>query len=71
MRIEDKIDPTVGFMAEVKIGDQVSAGQTLGLVYCRDESRAQEAASGFRRRTKLAKNLQRKLPTLMKEVINE
>ena len=45
MRIEDAIDPTVGFIAEVKIGDQVDAGEALGMVYCRDESKAREAVA--------------------------
>ena len=41
IRIEDTIDPAVGFRVEAQIGDEVVAGQPLGLLYCR--SRAGEA----------------------------
>lgn len=41
IRIEDTIDPAVGFRVEAQIGDSVVAGQALGLLYCR--SRADEA----------------------------
>ncbi|MGH9931740.1 MAG: thymidine phosphorylase, partial [Pyrinomonadaceae bacterium] len=44
VRIDDAIDPAVGFIAEARIGDSVNDGATIGTVYCRDESRAREAA---------------------------
>ena len=37
VRIEDKIDPTVGFTAEKKIGDKINSGELLGTVYARDQ----------------------------------
>jgi pyrimidine-nucleoside phosphorylase len=40
VRIEDSVDPAVGFASEVVIGDPVEAGDTLGFVYCRDISTA-------------------------------
>src|SRR3979411_940868 len=45
VRIEDAIDPAVGFIAEVKIGDRVSAGDALGIVQSRNNSNAEEAAN--------------------------
>ncbi len=42
-RIEDEIDAGVGFLAEVKIGDEVKAGESFGLLLCRNESDAEEA----------------------------
>lgn len=39
-RAEDEIDHAVGFSCEVKIGDTVRAGQTLGILYCRSESQS-------------------------------
>ena len=71
MRIEDKIDAPVGFMSEVKIGDQVTAGQTLGMVYSRDESRAQEAVSRIQAAYQVGEQFEGDLPTLIKEVVNE
>src|SRR6185503_567657 len=44
VRIDDTIDPSVGFIAEARIGDRVADGAVLGLVYCRDEAKANEAA---------------------------
>jgi pyrimidine-nucleoside phosphorylase len=45
VRVEDEIDPSVGFLADVKLGDEVRAGQTLGTLLCRDEARGLEAAA--------------------------
>jgi pyrimidine-nucleoside phosphorylase len=36
-RVEDEIDPSVGFLAEVKIGDEVREGSPLGLLLCRGD----------------------------------
>jgi pyrimidine-nucleoside phosphorylase len=44
VRIEDTVDPTVGFTSELKLGDQVRAGEAIGVVYCADSSAAAEAA---------------------------
>jgi thymidine phosphorylase len=70
VRIEDKIDPTVGFVAEIKIGDKVDAGETLGVVLCRDESSASEAVLRIQAAYQLSEEFQG-LPTLIKEVINQ
>ena len=71
IRIEDKIDPTVGFLAETNIGDKVSAGQKLGVVYSQDESRAQEAVNRIQAAYQVGEEFKGDLPTLIKEVINE
>ena len=44
IRVEDEIDPAVGFMADARHGDQVSTGDALGVLYCRDEAQARVAA---------------------------
>src|SRR5438132_6034429 len=41
VRIEDKIDPRVGFVSEVKIGDEVHAADVIGTVFCDDSARGQ------------------------------
>jgi len=44
VRVEDKIDPRVGFIGEVKIGDQVRAGDSIGRVFCSDHEQGTRAA---------------------------
>jgi pyrimidine-nucleoside phosphorylase len=70
VRIEDTVDPTVGFTSELKLGDQVRAGEAIGTVYCTDSSAAAEAA----RRIQAAYHIGDKpmqLPQLVKEIVNE
>lgn len=70
VRIEDTIDPTVGFISELKLGEQVRSGETLGVVYCADESAAKEAA----RRIQAAYHVGDEPPQvekLVKEIVNE
>ena len=64
------IDPTVGFIAERKIGEQVKTGDVIAVVYCADSSNAEEAA----RRIGAAYQIEDEPPgpeDLVKEVINE
>ena len=70
IRIEDVIDPTVGFIAERKIGDQVETGDVIGVVYCADSANAEEGAQ----RIGAAYRIEDERPALeelVKEVINE
>src|ERR1043166_5410553 len=70
VRIEDVIDPTVGFIAERKIGDQVKTRDVIGVVYCADSANAEEAV----RRIGAAYQIGDEPPAsdeLVKEVINE
>lgn len=71
VRIEDKIDPTVGFVAEVAIGDEVDAGDTLGVVHCRNSGKAQEAVQRIQASYVIGEDFQVGRPKLIKEVINE
>ncbi len=45
MRIDDEIDPRVGFVSEVKIGDEIRAGDSMGRVFCADDNRGDRAAA--------------------------
>ncbi len=67
-RIEDAIDHAVGYAAEAKIGDRVSEGDALGLLYCRDEGEAQEAMERIRAAYRLGDE-RVSAPPLIKEVI--
>ena len=71
VRIEDVIDPTVGFIAERKIGDPVQAGDAIGVVYCTDGANAQEAANRIQASYEIADEPVGELEKLVKEVINE
>jgi pyrimidine-nucleoside phosphorylase/thymidine phosphorylase len=70
VRIEDAIDPTVGFLTAGKIGDRVDAGDRLGVVYCQDQSKALEAVERIRLAYQIG--TEKVMPlSLIKEVINE
>jgi pyrimidine-nucleoside phosphorylase len=70
-RVEDSIDPAVGFLSEAKIGDKVAAGQALGALYFHDEARGAEAAAIIRRSYLIDDEPPAQLPALIKEVITE
>ncbi|MDT7603760.1 MAG: thymidine phosphorylase, partial [Acidobacteriota bacterium] len=48
VRVEDEIDHSVGFLADVKLGDGVRDGQSLGSLLCRNEAQEREAAPRIR-----------------------
>lgn len=68
IRIEDTIDPAVGFRVEAQIGDEVAAGQALGLLYCRSEADGAEAVSRIQAAYEIGDEPVAP-PTLIKEVI--
>lgn len=70
VRIEDNIDPTVGFLANVKIGSKVEGGEPLGVVYCKDQEKAREAAERIRAAYHVGPEKPAEL-SLVKEIINE
>ncbi|HEY0077344.1 MAG TPA: thymidine phosphorylase [Pyrinomonadaceae bacterium] len=67
-RMEDRIDAGVGFLAEVKIGDGVKAGDVLGLLLCRDEAQGAEARERIRNAYAID-DAPPPIPLLVKEVI--
>jgi len=69
VRIDDKIDPAVGFLAEVKIGDNVAPGDLIGTVFCGDESGAQRAAARIQTAYQIGDEPVADLPVLIKEVV--
>jgi pyrimidine-nucleoside phosphorylase len=70
VRIEDEIDPTVGFNSEFKLGDMVRRGDSLGVVYCADESAAREAAQRIQAAYTIVADAPPQAGKLVKEVIN-
>jgi len=71
VRIEDTVDPTVGFTSELKLGDRLSAGEAIGTVYCADSAAAQEAARRIQAAYKIGDEPPAQRPELVKEIINE
>jgi thymidine phosphorylase len=66
-RIEDLVDPAVGFLSEAKIGDELADGDVLGLLYCRDEQQARAASTRISR----AYTIEGSPPTLSYQLIKE
>src|SRR6185503_2258001 len=71
VRIEDTIDPTVGFISELKLGDQIKDGDTIGVVYCADDAAAKEAAQRIQAAYHVNDRPLARTEPLVKEVINE
>jgi pyrimidine-nucleoside phosphorylase len=71
VRIEDRIDLAVGFLSEVKIGDQLRSGDRIGAVFCEDTNRRERAARRIQAAYEIADEPPAELPALIKEVIDK
>jgi pyrimidine-nucleoside phosphorylase len=71
VRVEDSIDPSVGFITEVKIGDHLKAGDVIGAVQCKDAVKGSEAAALIQAAYEIGDQPPTEIPKLVKEVINE
>lgn len=71
VRIEDHIDPTVGFISMAKLGNEVKSRGELGVIYCRDEEKAKEAARRIQAAYVIEEEMVKQAPQLIREVINE
>ncbi|MBV9926458.1 MAG: thymidine phosphorylase [Acidobacteria bacterium] len=69
VRVEDRIDPAVGYIAHARTGQQVSAGEPLGLLYCRKGAQAAAAAARIRAAYTVGEAAPNHVPQLIKEVI--
>ncbi|HZI18733.1 MAG TPA: thymidine phosphorylase [Pyrinomonadaceae bacterium] len=70
-RVEDEIDPAVGFSAEARVGDRVGEGGLLGLLRCRAGSDCERAAARIRGAYAVHDEPPAQLPELIKEVITQ
>src|SRR5437870_5295072 len=70
VRIEDRIDPTVGFASVVKIGDTIESGDVIGTVFCSDATRGEVAAARISAAYHIGEQPP-ELPKLIKEVIDK
>jgi pyrimidine-nucleoside phosphorylase len=69
VRVDDQIDPTVGFIAAVKIGAEVATGDLLGRVWCSDPGRGEQARARIQAAYEVSEDSFADLPELIKEVI--
>lgn len=69
VRVDDQIDPTVGFIAAVKIGDQIRAGDLIGSVWCGDSGSGRQATARIQAAYQISDEPVARLPELIKEVI--
>jgi pyrimidine-nucleoside phosphorylase len=71
-RVEDSIDPAVGFLVNAKIGDELSSShRTLGVLYCRTEAQAEEARERIQGAYRITDEPVASTQALIKEVIDE
>ncbi len=68
-RMEDAIDAAVGFITGMKIGDEVKAGESLGLLYCRRSTECADAVRRIVSAYDIGNNPHTIQATLVKEVI--
>ncbi len=68
-RVEDEIDFAVGYTARARVGQQLSAGEPLGLLYCRPGAHAASAAARIRAAYTVGEAAPNRVPELIKEVI--
>ena len=68
-RVEDQIDHAVGYLARARVGQQVSAGEPLGLLYCRPGPAAEAAAARIRAAYRVGREAPGQVPALVREVI--
>ncbi len=68
-RVEDEIDFAVGYTARARVGQQLSAGEPLGLLYCRPGAHASAAAARIRAAYTVGEAAPNRVPELIKEVI--
>jgi thymidine phosphorylase len=65
------VDPTVGFTSELKVGDEVRAGEAIGTVYCADSSAAAQAARRIQAAYHIGDGPPAQELKLVREIVNE
>jgi thymidine phosphorylase len=67
-KADDPIDHAVGFACTKKIGDAVAAGETMGILYCRDDDQVQRVCGKLEGAFKISQHSVSR-PELIKAVI--
>jgi len=69
VRIDDAIDPAVGYAVEAGLGDELKQGDVLGFIYCRDNVSPEEVIAQVRAAYTISDVPPSNVPELIKEVI--
>ena len=69
-RLEDKIDPAVGFQILKKIGDYTKTGEPLLLIYANDKAKGEEIRDKIRCAYTIS-NTRQKAPDTIFYIVNE
>jgi pyrimidine-nucleoside phosphorylase len=67
-RVEDEIDHAVGYRPLTRIGDEIKAGDALGVIYARNDAEGQQAAASIQAAITIGEQ-RPDAPQLVKEVI--
>lgn len=68
VKAEDGVDHAVGFECSVTIGDQVTVGQPLGVVYCRTKKQADSISENLQNAYKISSEIP-KIPKLVRATV--
>ena len=67
-RLEDRVDPGVGFVITVKPGDWVDAGEPIASVFARDEAGLRAGAAALREAIRIGEDAEPPLPLISHRV---
>ena len=68
MKAEDSIDPAVGYACLAKLGDEIKSGETLGILYCRNDSQSNTISEKLQNAYKIT-NEKSEINKLVKAII--
>ena len=69
IKVEDEIDFAVGYECAAKLGDEVKSGETLGVIFCRNEAQADSIYEKLANAYKIENEKSNKIYELIKEVV--
>jgi pyrimidine-nucleoside phosphorylase len=68
VRAEDKVDHAVGYLQEVKIGDAITRGDTIGVIYSRDQDQADSIYQKLVNACKISESKVERTPLIIEEI---
>lgn len=69
IRMDDEIDHAVGFECSVKLGDEISEGDSIGLIHCRNLSQADQIKHKLQNAYHLG-DIKPEIPNLIQEIVS-
>ncbi len=70
-KAEDTVDHAIGFACRAKLGDFVEAGDTLGILFCRNQTQANAIRHKLTSAYKLSPENNQKQPKLIQQIIGQ